>query len=439
MAGYISSRCSHSNEIFTRPQLINCYKLTNDNQITLGFIKMERIRNINDLTQDSFCQRNRISTIDFEKANISWDELIKIGLDHQNLFDARKESAEFFAKVIQGCSKVHSVRWRVKDPEHLMEKIVRKRNPDFSGHNEKYQKICVDNYHETITDLVGVRALHLFKDDYLDIDHYLRNNWEYLEEPIYYHRAGDVQDSVPDIFDKKTHPAGYRSIHYIFQSKPLNKTLLTEVQVRTIFEEGWSEIDHVVRYPNFSDNPHVSSFLQIFNRLAGSADEMGSFAKQLAKELQDRTEMLEKLQKEYDDTKIENNLNEIKIKDLFNKLRDLTDDNAEKTELISELENAVEKKNRMARSFDKDDIISTLSSSIPLHITSNFPSANILRALSENHENVLKNAMLFNNQTLDKARSATAALDKLNLASPEKTNTINTDEAVVRKVAKPKK
>ncbi|EKP0259429.1 hypothetical protein JFQ93_000645 [Aeromonas sobria] len=400
---------------------------------------MERIHNINDLTQDSFCQRNRISTIDFEKANISWNELIKIGLDHQHLFDARKESAEFFAKVIQGCSKVHSVRWRVKDPEHLMEKIVRKRNPDSNNYNEKYKEICVDNYHETITDLVGVRALHLFKDDYLDIDHYLRNNWEYIEEPIYYHRAGDVQDSVPDMFDKKTHPAGYRSIHYIFQSKPLNKTLLTEVQVRTIFEEGWSEIDHVVRYPNFSDNPHVSSFLQIFNRLAGSADEMGSFAKQLAKELRDRTEMLEKLQKEYDDTKIENNLNEIKIKELFNKLRDLTDDNAEKSELISELENAVERKNRMANMLNTDEILSTLSRNIPLQITSNISSEDILGTLSDNHKNALKNVMLFNNQTLDKIRLATANFDKLNLVEPKKTNIIDAEKTVVKKVAKPKK
>ncbi|HHQ4620050.1 TPA: RelA/SpoT domain-containing protein [Aeromonas veronii] len=199
---------------------------------------MENIQNINNLTQDSFCQRNKISSSDFEKANICWDDLMAIGLDHQRLFDARKESAEFFAKVIQGCNKVHSVRWRVKDPQHLMEKIVRKRNPDSNVYNEKYTSISVCNYHEIVTDLVGVRALHLFKDDYLDIDSYLRDNWSHIEKPIYYHREGDVQDSVLDIFDKKPHPAGYRSIHYIFTSQPLNKILLTEVQVRTIFEAG---------------------------------------------------------------------------------------------------------------------------------------------------------------------------------------------------------
>ncbi|BEE05778.1 RelA/SpoT domain-containing protein [Aeromonas veronii] len=383
---------------------------------------MENIQNINNLTQDSFCQRNKISSSDFEKANICWDDLMAIGLDHQRLFDARKESAEFFAKVIQGCNKVHSVRWRVKDPQHLMEKIVRKRNPDSNVYNEKYTSISVCNYHEIVTDLVGVRALHLFKDDYLDIDSYLRDNWSHIEKPIYYHREGDVQDSVLDIFDKKPHPAGYRSIHYIFTSQPLNKILLTEVQVRTIFEEGWSEIDHVVRYPNFSNNQHVSNFLQIFNRLSGSADEMGSFAKQLAKELQDRTEMLEKLQREYDETKAENSVNEDKIKSLFSQLKDLSDDNADKSALISELEHAVEKKNRMASLMDNDAFLSTLNRNIPIHLNANIPSAAMLGTLSEKQKKVIEDAALLTNKIVSNINLATSSTHNFNLSSSKNNN-----------------
>lgn len=383
---------------------------------------MENIQNINNLTQDSFCQRNKISSSDFEKANICWDDLMAIGLDHQRLFDARKESAEFFAKVIQGCNKVHSVRWRVKDPQHLMEKIVRKRNPDSNFYNEKYTSISVCNYHEIVTDLVGVRALHLFKDDYLDIDSYLRDNWSHIEKPIYYHREGDVQDSVLDIFDKKPHPAGYRSIHYIFTSQPLNKILLTEVQVRTIFEEGWSEIDHVVRYPNFSNNQHVSNFLQIFNRLSGSADEMGSFAKQLAKELQDRTEMLEKLQREYDETKAENSVNEDKIKSLFSQLKDLSDDNADKSALISELEHAVEKKNRMASLMDNDAFLSTLNRNIPIHLNANIPSAAMLGTLSEKQKKVIEDAALLTNKIVSNINLATSSTHNFNLSSSKNNN-----------------
>ena len=58
------------------------------------------------------------------------------------------------------------------------------------------------------------------------------------------------------------------------------------MQVRTIFEDAWSEIDHTIRYPYDLNNPIFFQFLLILNRLAGSADEMGSFIKFLQKELQ---------------------------------------------------------------------------------------------------------------------------------------------------------
>ncbi|WP_421229593.1 hypothetical protein [Aeromonas enteropelogenes] len=300
---------------------------------------------ISSLEKEQFLEKNRISIEDFNSADIEWDALKEIGMAHESLFDARRESAEFFAKVIQGCNKVHSVRWRVKDPEHLMEKIVRKRIRNTNNFNEKYLNITVDNYHEIVTDLVGIRALHLFKNDYIEIDGYLKRFWNHAdgEEPIYYYRAGDEQETVPEIFKKKPHPAGYRSIHYIFESLPLNKKLFTEVQVRTIFEEGWSEIDHVVRYPNFSDDPQIARFLQIFNRLAGSADEMGTFAKQLVKELQDKANILEGLKTEHEKAKNEIESNETKIKELFDKLKHLGNDNKEKSDLIAELEKAVQK------------------------------------------------------------------------------------------------
>ncbi|HHQ4619896.1 TPA: hypothetical protein ACSP2N_003953, partial [Aeromonas veronii] len=188
------------------------------------------------------------------------------------------------------------------------------------------------------------------------------------------------------------------------------------------FEEGWSEIDHVVRYPNFSNNQHVSNFLQIFNRLSGSADEMGSFAKQLAKELQDRTEMLEKLQREYDETKAENSVNEDKIKSLFSQLKDLSDDNADKSALISELEHAVEKKNRMASLMDNDAFLSTLNRNIPIHLNANIPSAAMLGTLSEKQKKVIEDAALLTNKIVSNINLATSSTHNFNLSSSKNNN-----------------
>lgn len=244
---------------------------------------------------DNFLTSNRITRDTWEETGLDWNVLKAIGLDHEARSDQLRESAEFFARVLQKCPKVHSVRWRIKDSNHLMEKIVRKRSEKI----EKYADIKLENYSEIITDLIGVRALHLFKDDCFDIDNYLKTNWDPVEPPVVYLREGDHDDLKEKFtnegFEVKSHVAGYRSIHYVFNSKPLKQTIATEIQIRTIFEEGWSEIDHKIRYPNFSENPLVIYFLTIFNRMAGSADEMGSFVKGLVTTLDDHREEIQKV------------------------------------------------------------------------------------------------------------------------------------------------
>jgi ppGpp synthetase/RelA/SpoT-type nucleotidyltranferase len=235
---------------------------------------------------DVFLERNRIDRADWTKSAIDWELLQAIAADHESQLDRLRDSAELSARAIQRFPAVHSVRWRVKDTEHLLEKIVRKR----SEGQEKYLNIDVGNYFEAVTDLVGLRALHLFKDDCFTIYEDLKKNWTASEATAYI-REGDPQDLTTRFRDQglavKEHPAGYRSVHYVCSTQLLPRKVIAEIQVRTIFEEGWSEIDHRVRYPNFSDNQHVAYFLTIFNRLAGSADEMGTFVQGLTDALEE--------------------------------------------------------------------------------------------------------------------------------------------------------
>ncbi|MEE1948528.1 RelA/SpoT domain-containing protein [Pseudomonas alcaligenes] len=236
---------------------------------------------IMELTLEAFLKRNRITQETWEAAKLDWKTLHDIGIDHEANQEQLHASAEMTARVMQKFKGVHSVRWRVKDTEHLLEKIVRKR----SEGSPKYQDITASNYFTIITDLIGVRALHLFKNDCEDIDDAIRESWSLAEKPIVYTRKGDDSPQShfgPNSFAHQEHPKGYRSIHYIISTQPLRRTIFTEIQVRTIFEEGWSEIDHRVRHPNFSENELVGYFLGIFNRLAGQADEMGGFVKELA-------------------------------------------------------------------------------------------------------------------------------------------------------------
>lgn len=241
------------------------------------------------ISQDEFLLKNRIAQDTWDAAKISWADLVKLADDYLSRQVELSEAASFFAQLIQKMHSVHSVRWRVKDVEHLLEKIIRKRAEATkkADDNNKYFHIDIDNYGEVVTDLVGLRALHLFKDECFEIDSSLKASFQLLEgeHPKAYVREGDAGDFKKRLEDAGLkvvpHPAGYRSIHYIVGSRPLRKLIAAEIQVRTIFEEGWSEIDHRVRYPNFSDDPQIAWFLNIFNGLAGHADEMGSFVRSL--------------------------------------------------------------------------------------------------------------------------------------------------------------
>jgi len=219
----------------------------------------------------------------FDQIGLNWDELIAIFKDYTKKYPELLKTAEVMANSLMAVTNVHSVRFRAKDPEHLIAKIIRKRN------NDPNRDISMKNYQSEITDLIGVRAIHLLKNHWKPIDKFIIDKWDLHEQQIAYIRAGDPKSYSKSFgesgFKIEEHQFGYRSLHYIAITKPGKEQYLAEIQVRTIFEEGWSEIDHKVRYPNATDNPLFNEFLSIFNRLAGSADEMGSFIMNLKSDL----------------------------------------------------------------------------------------------------------------------------------------------------------
>ncbi|MDA2440503.1 RelA/SpoT domain-containing protein [Bacillus cereus] len=219
-------------------------------------------------------------TLDEEFAEkIKWEQLEKIYDNYITQIPSLNATASTIADILRSNGEVHSVRTRVKDPEHLIEKIIRKTKK--KQIKETTYEINIDNYTNEITDLIGIRVLHLYKDQAYHIDKVIRNTWDLHETPIIYYRKGDFQASItennehPELeFQQQEHEFGYRSWHYLIKVKPTRIEYIAEVQVRTIFEEGWSEIDHQLRYPYDLNNDLLREQLMVLNRLAGSADEM---------------------------------------------------------------------------------------------------------------------------------------------------------------------
>lgn len=230
-----------------------------------------------------FLEHFNITKSVFESSGLDWDNLLKIKADYEIFKQELTLPAHYLIEAFHNVKTIHSVRFRIKNSNHLIEKIIRKKI------EEPERIIDIKNYREEITDLIGLRALHLFKEDWLNIHDFITENWNLKEEPIAYYRNGDSNEHI-EVFKKygcnvKKHPFGYRSVHYLVETSPNKTTYTSEVQVRTIFEEGWSEIDHTIRYPYDKNNRLLSQFLVMFNRLSGSADEMGSYVQYLKKEL----------------------------------------------------------------------------------------------------------------------------------------------------------
>jgi len=250
-----------------------------------------------------FFKNYGVTDADLIEADITWDELMLIEEEYGKiepiLRDIGKSFIDEYLYDIESAG-IHSYRYRTKAAEHLIEKIIRKRkeNP------EKFRYLDHTNFYKYITDMIGIRVFFLYREDWIyfhryitgrfgndpdlyikdrlrdfdeDIDHY------YLaERPKAYKRTGDSKiyngDEIEIITD-----GIYRSLHYIVKYKGY----YVELQGRTLFEEGWSEIDHDIIYKEVQDDDMLKDYSKLLNRLSGLADEMSSYFRRMKQQKKD--------------------------------------------------------------------------------------------------------------------------------------------------------
>lgn len=212
----------------------------------------------------------------FSDSQLKWDDLAEIYDDYvgekAKLDKCRKELEEYLKDQMD--VSYHSIRGRVKDPEHLLEKIIRKRGREQSS---KYREINGRNYKNIIHDMIGIRILVLAKEDWRDVFKALINCFPdkkdgeiYMAEPpVAYTRYGD-RDIFGDLIRKEHSNKGYRSQHYIVYFKGY----YCEIQVRTLMEEVYGEFDHKVKYPYREDNKFLLRYTKTVSQLLGAADEI---------------------------------------------------------------------------------------------------------------------------------------------------------------------
>jgi len=285
------------------------------------------------LNKQQFLNNYNISEQFLNENNIEWDILVEIYNDFRKYRKSYETQADLIANILRGHKKVHSVKTRVKEAEHLIEKVIRKTEDRKRKYGKDF-KFTIDNYKDEITDLLGIRVIHIFKEDWEEIHDFISIMWN-VNEIVANIREGDKTKTFEELdIEVCSRLSGYRSVHYLVESYPTTKKVISEIQVRTIFEEGYGEIDHQLRY-SLNKIPEVlEQNLMLLNRIAGSSDEMASLINMLSKSF-------DEIESNHNDTI---NTKDEKIISLKQKIENSkTIDKKERKELISEINKILQK------------------------------------------------------------------------------------------------
>jgi ppGpp synthetase/RelA/SpoT-type nucleotidyltranferase len=205
-------------------------------------------------------------------------------------YDDRLVLHESFARTCEGLIRqllkseslrVHSVTSRVKERQHLAEKISRT-GKDYATLSD-------------VTDVVGVRVITHFEDEVDRIAEVVQR--EFKVDPI---RSIDKRRALdPDRF-------GYISLHFICSMRQDRAALAEyrefggvscETQIRSILQHAWAEIEHDLGYKVGAPIP--APIRRRFSRLAGLLEigdseftlirnDLAAYAEHVTEDIQER-------------------------------------------------------------------------------------------------------------------------------------------------------
>lgn len=136
---------------------------------------------------------------------------------------------------------------RIKSPESMKQKLL-----------NKELEVTSSNALLEITDGVGIRIICAFLDDVYAVVDQIKSNpeWQLLKNKDYI---------------AKPKPNGYRSYHLVILVDTDTITIPVEIQIRTISQDSWANLEHQMKYKKEITNREL-----IQQELKRCADEFAS-------------------------------------------------------------------------------------------------------------------------------------------------------------------
>lgn len=227
----------------------------------------------------------------------------------KGIYDCYDEKAQQLLEVKRDCMKeldaidgIHLSCGRVKEKDSLLCKVIKKRSENITAFDSKYYQMDECNYDKIITDLIGLRLIINYRGKWLSIhkqildifpladaelyekqtllEHdlkkrFLKEQFQAEWPKVYYAYGDAVQEYIDEGLDTRLSKTGYRSIHYILSFKDT----YIELQMRTIYDEAWSDCDHSYVYKKNHNSSHdalaeMSIILNALTNVSGCLNDV---------------------------------------------------------------------------------------------------------------------------------------------------------------------
>ena len=178
--------------------------------------------------------------------------------------------SKIFEYRLKNKAPIYLTKWRIKSPESIYIKI--KRN--------NYKSI------EEINDILGFKVLCLFEQDIIPTHAFLIEvidelGWELMKFESY-NMNEDINNilglelykknqNIKTTFDRRA--SGYKSLHYLIQIKLGKKNHYMEIQLRTLLQDVWSELEHNIIYKKGKTNNYIKKDFKRLAKDIGIIDE----------------------------------------------------------------------------------------------------------------------------------------------------------------------
>lgn len=218
---------------------------------------------------------------------ISYDQIDKFCEENNDKFEGLLTIID--KKMSHGRDKkgipIYSTKFRVKSPNSIYLKTKRAKDKietlwdikDYAG----FRILCLfeQNFYD-----IHKHVIDSLKEDFILTEFKIFNWWDNQYERLITLLTNYVKSAydTANIVINPPKSSGYKSIHYLFKQSNPGKEYFAEIQLRTLLQDVWSELEHSLSYKQGNIHPHIKKSFALLARDIETNDSLMTHLKSIS-------------------------------------------------------------------------------------------------------------------------------------------------------------